>query len=112
MKQGSNIISAIHSLKMAQEHFADFRREFPTSAGAKLFNKYEKRIEWIFSDFLTHPYLDDEVREGVKQEINSDVFCVPAITEKVSLLNPAQREMIEMLIDAALAGEEFQIVNK
>ena len=34
---GSNIISAIHSLKIAQEHFADFRREYPTSAGAKLF---------------------------------------------------------------------------
>jgi hypothetical protein len=109
--KGSNIISAIHSLKMAQEHFADFKREHPSSEGARLFNNYAKKIDWILLDFLTHPYLGDEVREGVKKEINSDVFAVPAITEKVSLLNPAQREMIESLIDAALAGEEFKIID-
>jgi hypothetical protein len=109
---GANIISAIHSLKIAQEHFADFRREYPTSAGAKLFKVYEDKIDWIFRDFLSHPHLDDRIREGIKAEINSDVFSVPAISEKVTLLDPEQRDMIEKIIDAVLADEHFQVINK
>ena len=110
--RGSNIISAIHSLKIAQEHFEDFRRDYPTSTGSKLFKIYIRKIQWIFSDFLAHPHLEDDVRQGIKEEINSDIFSVPAITEKISLLNPNQREMIESLIDSALEGKEFEIINK
>ena len=109
--KGSNIVSAIHCLKMSQEYFADFIREFPDSEGSRLFYKYQKRIDWIISDFLTHPFFDEDVRDGIREEIKSDVFTVPAITEKVSLLRPEQREMIELIIDAALNGEEFNIID-
>ena len=109
--RGSNIVSAIHSLKMAQEFFSDFTREFPDSAGSRLFDKYNKRVDWILNDLITHPCLPEYVREGIKEELKSDVFTVPAIVEKVSLLRPEQRETIETLIDAALNGEEFRIVD-
>ena len=109
--KGSNIVSGIHSLKMAQEFFLDFTREFPDSSGSKLFDKYNKRIDWILNDLITHTSLPEDVREGIKEELKSDVFTVPAILEKVSLLRPEQRETIETLIDAALNGEEFRIVD-
>ena len=108
---GSNVISAIHHLKMAQEFYEDFIRECPDSAGARLFKSYINKIQWISTDILTHPYISEKVRIGIKKELNSDVFAIPAINEKVSLLTPEQREIIEETIDAMLSGEEVKIVD-
>lgn len=107
----SNAVSAIHHLRMAEEHYQDFIREMPKSRGAILFQSYIKKIRWIYSDIISYPYLNDEARDGIKKEIESDVFAVPAINEKISLLNPEQRELIENTIDALLAGEEVKIVD-
>jgi hypothetical protein len=46
---GSNIISAIHHLKMAQEYYEDFIREYPDSAGSRLFKSYVNKIYEIVS---------------------------------------------------------------
>ena len=110
MKATANIVAGIQSLKMAKEHFEDFQRQYPESKGAKLFGQYIKKIDWVHTDLLSHPFLGDEVRQGIKKEIESDVFAVPAIQEKVSLLDPAKRDFIETLIDAMLKGEEITIV--
>lgn len=107
--KSSNVVSSVHHLKMAKEHFEDFRREFPEAMGSRLFKTYIDRIDWIFRDLLAYPHLTEKVREGFKAEIESDVFAVPAISEKVALLNPAQREMIEVTIDAMLSGVEIKI---
>lgn len=109
MKGGSNIISSVHSMRQAKEHFASFQREHPNTKGAMLFGGYEKRLDWIFKDLVTHPLLTDEIRQGVRQEWESDVFSVPAINEKVALLNPEQREAIEEIIDSMLSGEEIVV---
>lgn len=109
--RGSNIVSAIHNLKMAQEYIDDFIRSKPNSLGAKIFTNYRNKIEWIFKDLITNTLLDRVLVEAIKNEINSDVFTVPAITEKVSLLNPEQREIIEATIDAMLNGEDVKIVD-
>jgi hypothetical protein len=111
VNNGANIINAIQNMKMAQEQFLDFTRQYPNSAGSRLFKKYVDKIDWIFSDIITHPFLTHEVREGIKSEIKSDVFAVPAIIEKVALLTPEQREMIEDTLDAILSGEEVKIVD-
>ena len=108
---GANIISAIQNLKMAQEQLEDFCRQFPRSQGERIFKNYSKKIDWIFSDIITHPFLTAEVRMGIKNEINSDVFAVPAIIEKVALLNPEQREIIESTLVAMINGEEVKIVD-
>jgi hypothetical protein len=94
---------------MAKEHFEDFRREFPEAMGSRLFKTYIDRINWIFKDLLAYPHLTPGVREGFKAEIESDVFAIPAISEKVALLNPEQRDMIEATIDAMLSGIEIKI---
>jgi hypothetical protein len=109
--KGSNIISAIHHLKLSQEHYEDFVREYPDSAGSRLFKSYVNKIQWISTDILTHPSISEEVKVGIKKELSSDVFAVSAITEKAALLSPSQREMIEDTIDAMLAGEEVKIVD-
>jgi hypothetical protein len=77
--------------------------------GSRLFKTYVDRINWIFKDLLAYPHLTPGVREGFKAEIESDVFAIPAISEKVALLNPQQREMIEVTIDAMLSGVEIKI---
>jgi FixJ family two-component response regulator len=52
---------------------------------------------------ITHPQLPDVVREGIKREINSDIFAIPAIHEKIALLNPKHREVLEEFIDELLS---------
>lgn len=107
----ANIISAIQNLIMAKEQFEDFCRQFPETKGEKLFKTYSNKISWIFKDIVTHPFLTEEVRAGIKKEINSDVFAIPAILEKVALLTPEQRDMIETTLDAMINGEEVKIVD-
>ena len=111
LKRGANIINAIQNLKMAQEQFDDFCRQYPNSQGSKIFGSYSKKISWVFSDIITHPFLTEEIRDGMKKEIASDVFAVPAILEMVALLTPEQRDLIEDTLDAMIAGEEVKIVD-
>ena len=107
----ANIISAIQNLKMAQEQLEDFCRQYPETKGEKLFKVYVSKISWMFKDIVTHPFLTEEVRAGIRKEIESDVFAVPAILEKVALLTPEQREIIEATLDAMIDGEEVKIVD-
>lgn len=107
----ANIISAIQNLKMAQEQLEDFCRQYPETKGEKLFKVYVGKINWMFKDIVTHPFLTEEVRVGIRKEVESDVFAVPAILEKVALLTPEQREIIESTLDAMINGEEVKIVD-
>lgn len=109
IKRGANIINAIQNLKMGQEQFLDFCRQYPHSKGERLFKNCSKKIDGIFTDIITHPMITQEVREGIKNEIKSDVFAVPAILEKIALLNPDQRDLIESAIDAMLDGIEVKM---
>lgn len=111
MKAASNIVSGILSIKQAYDHFEVFGLEHPDSKGSKLFSNYGRKLQWIYSDMLTNPLLPEEVRQGIKKEWESDSFIVPAISEKSALLKPEQREMIEMVIDAMLCGEEINIID-
>ena len=111
MKSASNIVSAIHALRQAYDHFEVFGLEHPNTKGAMLFSMYNKKIAWIYRDISTHPDLPPTVLEGLKAEWNSDVFSVPAIAEKVARLNPEQREKLEIVVDALLKGETFEIIN-
>jgi hypothetical protein len=109
IKRGANIINAIQNLKMGQEQFLDFCRQYPDSKGERLFKNCSKKIDNIFSDIITHPMMTQEVRDGIKNEIKSDVFAVPAILEKIALLSPDQRDLIESAIDAMLNGIEVKM---
>ena len=110
MSSRPSIVGGIQSLRVAKDYFEDFQRDEPNSKGAKLFSHYIKKIDWVFNDIITNPAFDEDVRQGIKKELNSDLFVVPAIQEKVSLLDPDKREFIETLIDAMLKGEEIKIL--
>lgn len=103
----SNVVSTIQHLKLAYEYMEDFERQNPNTIGQRLFKRYRNTIERIVMDFYTNPSFSNEVREGVKSEWNSDVFTLPAIMDKVSLLNPQQREALEFVIDQLLRGEQL-----
>jgi len=108
----SNIISAFHHLRMAKEHLQDLQREMPDSLGSRMGKKYENKIDWIYQDFITIPLFPNEVKDGIRNEWNSDVFAVPAINKKIALLDPSFREILESIIDAKLAGEEITFLDE
>lgn len=112
MAEQSNIVCGIQHLKLAMEYFEDFGRQHPGTKGAGLFKTYNRKLDWILKDLITHPSLPQDVREGIKREINSDLMTVPAIAEKVALLNPESREAVEELIDTILSGAEVIVENK
>lgn len=103
----TNILTAIHSLKYAKEHLEDFVRQAgPMSNGGKIFVGYVKRIGWMLNDFKTHPAFSDFMREGLRDEVASDVFALPAIHENIQKLPPLHRDCVEKLIDILLKADE------
>lgn len=108
---GRQVLYSIQNLKMAQEQFDDYCRQYPKTRGADLFNTYSKRIDWIFRDIVTHPFFTPETIGMIKNELKGDPYLVPAIIEKIELLNEVQREIIEDVIDAYISGETIKIVD-
>lgn len=109
MKGTSDIILAIQELKRAKEYFDSFSREYPGTKGAVLTASYSRKIQWILKDLITTPEFPTSVVEGIRAEINSDVFTTPAITEKIAKLNPEQREAVEAVIDSVLGGKSLTV---
>jgi len=108
----SSIVQAIQHVKIADEFMNDFIRSAPTTRGAIIFGQYSRKLRWILSDIITYPHFDDEVRKGIKVEIESDAFSVGAIKDLIPLLNPEQREMIEDLIEDILKGKTIEVQIK
>ena len=108
----SSIVQSIQHLKQSDEFMNDFIRAAPNTRGAVVFSDYSRRVKWIFNDIITYPHFDDEVRKGIKYEIESDAFSVPAITERVALLNPDQRQILEDMIEDILAGKTIEVSIK
>lgn len=107
----SNIVSFVHHLKMADEFLADFMRDRPDAIACRKFPDYRRRIEWMVKDFITQPVFHNspDVIDGLKKEWESDVFAIPEILSKISLLRPEQRDAVEYLVEQLLNGESLQI---
>ena len=108
----SSIIQSIQHLKQSEEFMKDFIRQAPNTRGAAIFGGYSRKLRWILTDILTFPYFPDEVRKGIKAEIESDCFAVEAIHDKIPLLNPEQRAMLEELVEDMVAGKTIEIKIK
>ncbi|MFY8160234.1 MAG: hypothetical protein ACOVNU_02815 [Candidatus Kapaibacteriota bacterium] len=108
----SSVVQSIQNLKLSLEFMNDFIRTAPNTKGAVLFKTYTNKIEWIFKDILTYPHFNDEVRKGIRAEIESDSFTVEAIHDKIPLLNPEQRAMLEGLVEDMIAGKSIEIKIK
>lgn len=108
----SSIVQAIQHIKQANEFMSDFIRQAPSTRGAVVFGGYMNKLNWILRDILTYPHFPDEVRQGLKHEIESDAFAVEAIHDKIPLLNPEQRAMLEELVEDMVAGKTIEIKIK
>lgn len=106
---GSSVVSCIHHLKLADEYAKDFVRSAPNTRGGHIFKEYSKRINWMLRDVVTYPHFQENVRQGMREEIASDAFSYDSITEKVALLNPEQREVLDVLLDDILKGGTIEI---
>jgi hypothetical protein len=105
MKGESDFLAGFQHLHRGYDHWQSFVRERPGGVAERLFGNYCRKIEWIAKDLITCPLFPSIVREGLKTEWNSDAFMVDAIIEKVMVLTPGQREVIETVLDRIIAGE-------
>lgn len=105
----SNFITSIHHLRITAEYMDDIVRQAPGSRAAVMFEGYSKKIKWILRDIYTHPHFTDPIRDGIKKEIESDPLTYRAIMERISLLAPQQRDLLEFVIDDLLTGKQIKI---
>jgi hypothetical protein len=108
----SSIVQSIQHIKQANEFMSDFIRQAPNTRGSLVFAGYSNKLQWILRDILTYPHFPDEVRLGIRTEIESDCFAVEAIHDKIPLLNPEQRAMLEELVEYMVAGKTIEIKIK
>ena len=111
-----SVMSAVHHLRTAIEYMDDFVRESNKkgagSRGAAMFGEYSRKMRWIITDMMTYPHFCQEVRDGFRNELQSDVFAYQSIIQKCALLEPMQREMLDDVLDRILAGETIEIQLK
>jgi hypothetical protein len=102
-------MSTIQHIKLAIEFAQDVQRAGYTKAG-KTFKNYEKHLQWILKDFKTNPLFPDEVRQGIDKELNSDMFALEGLREKIPLIPADYRCDLEEAIDAILEGRQVKIM--
>lgn len=107
---GSNVITAVHHLRIATEYMDDFVRSSPASRGGALFKVYSGKVKWILRDILTFPHFSEPVREGIRREMNSDSLAYAAIMERISLLSPKQRDELESVIEDLIKGKTIEFI--
>ena len=108
----SSVSAGLHHLKLATEYFNDFIRANPGSYGANLFRLYNGKIDWILTDMITNPRFPDDVREGIRNDIKSDLLAIPSMVDKLHELTPELRALAEEMIDVMLSGKSFAIEQR
>ena len=112
MRSSGTFVEVIHHLKIAKEFLESFIREKPGTVGERMARQYVAKINWMYNDLITFPNFPDIVRQGIREEWESDPFLSMAINEKLAILNPAQRTAIENIIDEVLKGQEIIVESK
>ena len=112
MRSSGTFVEVIHHLKIAKEFLESFIRDKPGTVGERMARRYVAKINWMYNDLITFPNFPDIVRQGIREEWEADPFLSMAITEKLAILNPAQRTAIENIIDEVLKGQEIIVESK
>jgi len=103
----TSLVAFLHNVKKAKEFGEDFNRALKKP----ILKNYINRLDYILNDFKSSILFPDDVRSAVRDEIESDVLVVDAIVDRIRLLNPPQREVIELIMDKIIAGEEILFVD-
>lgn len=105
--KATSLVAFLHHIKIAKEFGEDFNR----ALSKPILRNYITRLDYILNDFQASIHFPDDVRQAIREELQSDVMIVEAISDRIRLLNPAQREVVEMLIDMIIKGEEVMFVG-
>jgi hypothetical protein len=111
MKGQTALANSLFHLKVAEQYMTSFVADNPGTYGASLLKQYAARVGWILRDVVTNPKLPDEARNGLKNDLKSDLLVIPAIAEKIALLTEDNREAVEMLVDMLVRGEKLTVVE-
>lgn len=112
MRGEADFVSGLQHLRRAYDYWSSFKLDNPESRAARIFGQYCNKMEWIVNDLKTYPLFPDIVRQSIGKEWKADQFTSDAIQEKIALLTPDQRTIIEEIIDTVLKGEKLQIEVK
>ena len=110
MKGQVALVNTIIQLKVADYYMASFIADTRAqSLGVRMFKKYREKIGWVLQDILTTEALPQVLRDEIRREMNSDVLVMPALLEKISLLNDQSRVALEGIVDSILNGEKLTV---
>lgn len=110
MKGTTSILQAIHHLNQAKLNYHSFINEHHSQLPAvKLFNQHLNKIVWIEKSLVTDPFMPDVLREAVKKEIESDVLLIDDVKQKIALVKPEIREVIDQIIDYAINDKDITV---
>ncbi len=112
MRSSGTFVEIIHHLRIAKIFLESFMREKPGTVGERMARQYVAKIDWMYNDLITFPNFPDIVRQGIREEWQSDPFVSMAINEKLAILSPVQRQSIEDIIDEVLKGHEIIVESK
>lgn len=105
----SDFVHAVISIAKARDYMLSFMRDHSNSKLGKNCRVWLGKINWLEADIITSPAFDDQSRLALKHELNSDVFTMDAIIDKVAHLNPEQRLQIEQVVEMVAAGNTVKI---
>ena len=106
----TSIVHFITNIRKAIAYAEDVNR----ISKAKILNKYISRLEWVLTDFKTTPSFRDkkDLIAALNDELKSDPLLTDAIMDKVQLLHPHHREVLEDLIDTMIKGEPLEFYQE
>ena len=76
MRSSGTFVEVIHHLKIAKEFLESFIREKPGTVGERMARQYVAKINWMYNDLITFPNFPDIVRQGIREEWESDPFAI------------------------------------
>lgn len=105
----SDFVNAVINIAKARDYMLSFMRDHPSSKLGRNCRVWLGKINWLEADIVSSPAFDDQTRLALKYELNSDVFTMDAIMEKIAHLTPDQRLQIERVVELVAEGNALKI---
>jgi hypothetical protein len=105
----SEVIKFLHHLQRGKLNLEVFLIGCKNDRAKRKFSQYINKIDWIIKDLKTEPGITRELSDAIDLEFNSDVFLIDAVNEKLLLLTPYERDILENILDEIIKGEQIKI---
>ena len=109
MTKDNSFRRAWHYLKLAQEYFNDVAKQNPNKVAGSVSKSISDRITWQIRDFKTDPRLPTYASDDFSTELDTDALSIETIAWKLLNCSPAQRDVLESVIDDLIAGVKVTV---